>query len=138
MTRLLDRLPRRAADPAGDRNEPDRRPAVAIGHVPLTGDDIGELARFYRSIGLRKVVRLPGVAILELRGGTHLAITRGPAGSTTLDLMVDDVDATRDRFLALGAEPTEIRRAGPHRLFTAPDPEGNTLVVNSSHVAGPV
>ncbi|MEM9563462.1 MAG: VOC family protein [Actinomycetota bacterium] len=138
MTRLLNRRPRRAAAPTADGDNGDQRPAVAIGHVPLTGDDIGDLARFYTSIGLRKVVRLPGVAILELRGGTHLAITRGPAGSATLDLMVDDVDATREHFVAIGAAPTDIRRAGPHRRFTATDPEGNTLVVNSSHVAGPV
>ena len=134
MNRLTGLLGRRRSPSPDD----DARPAMAIGHVPLTGDDIGALASFYRSIGLRKVVRLPGVAILELRGGTHLAISTGPRGSTTLDLMVDDVDDAHRRLDEAGAAPTEIRRAGPHRTFTATDPEGNELVINSSHVAGPV
>lgn len=137
MTRLLTRTRGRRRSRSGPSTD-DRRPAVAIGHVSLTGDDIGALTRFYESLGLRKVVRLPGVAILELRGGTHLAVSRGPVGSTTLDLMVDDVDATRVEVARLGAEPSEIGRAGPHRVFTVADPEGNTLVVNSSHVSGPV
>ncbi len=136
MSRLGALLQRGADRSSADG--PDPRPAVAIGHIPLTGDDLSSLTTFYRSLGLRKVVRLPGVAILELRGGTHLAISRGAAGAGALDLMVDDVDATRQLLAGLGAEPTAIRRAGPHRTFTATDPEGNTLVINSSHVAGPV
>ncbi len=116
----------------------DTRPHFAIGHVGLTADDVGRLADFYHSIGMRKVARVPGIAILELRGGTHLAISKGPPAVTTLDLMVDDVDATRTMMEAAGADPSPITRSFPHRVFTASDPEGNTLVVNSSHVSGPV
>ncbi len=114
----------------------DGRPVFAIGHIPLPADDVGRLADFYASIGMRRVARLPGVAILELRGGTHLAISSGDPGRTTLDLMVDDVDATREHLELLGAEPGPIRRQFPHRVFTARDPEGNTLLVHSSHVSG--
>ncbi len=116
----------------------DGRPTFAIGHVVLTGRDIGALADFYASIGMRRVARVPGTAILELRGGTHLAISRGPAGEGTLDLMVDDVDASRELLAELGASPTDVRRSFPHRVFDATDPEGNTLVVHSSHVTGEV
>ena len=135
---LLNRRRAATVTTSSHDDDVDPRPAVAIGHVPLTGDDVGTLAAFYRSIGLRKVVRLPGVAILELRGGTHLAVSRGPVGSTTLDLMVDDVDDSHQLLTEAGGNPSPIRRQGPHRVFTASDPEGNTLVVHSSHVAGPV
>ncbi|MEM7141329.1 MAG: VOC family protein [Actinomycetota bacterium] len=104
--------------------------------MSLSADDIGALAAFYQRVGMRKVVRLPGVAILELRGGTHLAISRGAAGAGSLDLMVDDLDAARDTFVAAGSAPGEIRRAAPHRVFDATDPEGNAIIVHSSHVAG--
>lgn len=116
----------------------DGRPIFAIGHVPLTGSDIGALADFYASIGFRKVARLPGVAILELRGGTHLAISSGPTGTSTLDLMVDDLDSTHQMLESVGAEPSVITRRFPHRVFTATDPERNTLLVHSSHVSGMV
>lgn len=133
--RILDRL--RPSSPKRPLSE-DGRPLFAIGHVPITGSDIGCLAAFYGSIGCRKVARLPGVAILELRGGTHLAITSGPSGVTTLDLMVDDLDTTRQLLISVGARPSEITRRLPHRVFTANDPEGNTLLIHSSHVAGVV
>lgn len=121
-----------------DRRQADPRPLVAIGHVSVTGSDVGRLAGFYQTIGLRKVARLPGVAILELRGGTHLVISKGQPGVGTLDLMVDDLNATRSTLAAAGADPSPVKRKGPHQVFTATDPEGNRLLVNSSHVAGPV
>ncbi len=39
---------------------------------------------------------------------------------------------------AAGANPTTIQRGNPHDVFTATDPEGNILVINSSHAIGPV
>jgi hypothetical protein len=39
---------------------------------------------------------------------------------------------------AAGANPTPIKRGRPHDRFTATDPEGNTLTVNSNHAMGPV
>lgn len=139
MRTTLRRSPSATTQNDPDETETvDRRPRFAIGHVPLSGSDIGRLAEFYERIGFRKVARMPGMAILELRGGTHVAIHKGAVGETTLDLMVDDLDDTRDVLAAAGAEPSEIRRGFPHRSFTATDPEGNVLLVQSSHVAGPV
>lgn len=116
----------------------DDRPAVAVGHIPMTGADLATLTRFYEQLGMRKVIRLPNVAILELRGGTHLAIERGTPKNITLDLMVDDIDAAHALVTELDAQPTPVQRAWPHRIFQAIDPEGNTLRFHSSHTAGPV
>ncbi|MEM8746902.1 MAG: VOC family protein [Actinomycetota bacterium] len=132
LSELIRPTTRRVESPVGD----DGRPVFAIGHVPVPAADVARLADFYESIGCRRVARLPGIAILELRGGTHLAVANGPSGETTLDLMVDDVDATRDHLVSLGIDVGPIRRQFPHRVFTASDPEGNTLLVHSSHVAG--
>jgi hypothetical protein len=82
-------------------------------------------------------------AVLELRGGTHLVVRRdleaagGPAG---FDLMVEDLDATRDQWQELGITVSEIGKdeLGIHRTFTVTDPDGTTIVVNDSHVVGPV
>lgn len=114
----------------------DPRPPFAIGHVALTATDVGRLAEFYASIGFRRVARLPGIAILEVRGGTHLAISRGEPGAGALDLMVDDLDATHRMLADAGAAPDPITRSFPHRVFRATDPEGNGLLVHDSHVTG--
>ena len=87
---------------------------------------------------MRPVAQMPRMAILELRGGTHLVITEGEPGNTTLDLMVDDLDDTRALLEEVGAEPSPITHGNPHSTFTATDPEGNRLLVESSHAMGPV
>lgn len=87
---------------------------------------------------MRLVVNMGRAAILELRGGTHVVLQSGPPGTTTLDLIVDDIDETRAVFNALGANPGPIQRGNPHDRFIATDPEGNTLVVNSNHAMGVV
>lgn len=129
---------RRRTDGGHRGDVSDRRPTLAVGHVGLSGQDLRRLAQFYEAVGMRRVVRLRGVAILEMRGGTHLAIATGAAGAGTLDLMVDDIDDAHRRFDEVGARPSPIRRSGTHRTFVASDPEGNELRVNSSHVVGPV
>ncbi|MEM7274299.1 MAG: VOC family protein [Actinomycetota bacterium] len=117
----------------------DPRPRFAIGHISVPANDPGRLAEFYEAIGMRRVARMPGAAIIELRGGTHLVFTtRGVAGNHTLDLIVDDLDETRAVLVAAGATPSDTWRQGPHLTFTTTDPEGNTLVVNSTHAIGPV
>ncbi len=114
------------------------RPRIAIGHVLLSGADLPALAAFYAEVGMRPVVAMEHMAIVELRGGTHIVISPGPAGQGELDLMVDDIDETREIFMAAGAEVSEIRRGNPHDRFHTTDPEGNKLVVLSSHVTGTV
>lgn len=117
---------------------PDQRPTFAIGHVSLTAADVDTLHTFYHRLGFRSVARMSGLGILEMRGGTHLVVSHGPAGQGSLDLMVDDLEAVRRLFIELDTEPTDIVEGFPHSRFVVTDPEGNRLVVQSSHVAGPV
>ena len=123
-----------SASPASD----DPRPRFALCHLELAAADVGLLGQFYTSIGMRSIAQMPQMVILELRGGTHLVITEGEPGNTTLDLMVDDLDDTRALLDEFGAEPGPITHGNPHSTFTATDPEGNRLLVESSHAMGPV
>lgn len=113
-------------------------PRFGIGHVSMAAADVELLADFYASIGMRLVVDMGRMAILELRGGTHLILGAGESGTATLDLIVDDIDSTHAVLAAAGADPSTIQRGNPHDRFVANDPEGNTLVVNSNHAIGPV
>lgn len=118
--------------------EPDQRPRFAIGHLSIGAADVATLTDFYTRVGMRLVVDMGRATILELRGGTHLIVRTGDPGVASLDLIVDDIEETRDVLTAAGAEATTIVRGHPHDRFTATDPEGNTLFVNSNHAIGPV
>ena len=113
-------------------------PRFAIGHVSVPVDDVDSLTNFYTRVGLRLVVNMGRASILELRGGTHIILHTGQGGQTTLDFVVDDIDETHTVLQAAGADVTPIQRGNPHDRFTATDPEGNTLQVNSSHAIGMV
>jgi catechol 2,3-dioxygenase-like lactoylglutathione lyase family enzyme len=119
----------------------DERPPVWIGHAVLPVSDIERSADFWRDLGLREIERNPHVAVLELRGGTHLVIVPGTptAGSDApFDLMVEDLDATREQWLERGLDPSPIERGRIHSAFTVSDPDGYRVTVNSSHVVGTV
>jgi catechol 2,3-dioxygenase-like lactoylglutathione lyase family enzyme len=122
----------------------DGRPAVWIGHAVLGVSDIDRSAEFWRAVGMREIERNAQVAILELRGGTHLVLVPGgPEGSdgtsgAPFDLMVDDLDATRADWDARGLDPSPITRGRIHTSFTVRDPDGYLVTVNSSHVVGDV
>lgn len=117
----------------------DDRPATWVGHVQVTADDIAVSADFYISLGMREVARNDQVAVLELRGGTHLVVVEGPpAESAGFDLMVDNLDAVHADWIALGYEPGEIERGRIHDRFVVHDPSGTAVTVNSSHVIGAV
>jgi len=123
----------------GDENGNDPRPRFAIGHISLPVHDVDQLTEFYTSIGMRPVVNLGRMSIVELRGGTHVILTKSDrAGSGSLDLIVDDIDDTWEVLAESGANPTAITRGSPHDAFTATDPDGNELVVRSTHAIGPV
>ena len=93
-----------------------------------------------RSIGMRPIVHKTDVAVLELRGGTHLVLLAKPevlAGNATFDLMVEDLGATHQEFTTLGLEPTPIERVSPdHERFFLREPSGNLIAVFSNHVSG--
>ncbi len=119
------------------------RPPVWTGHLVIHSADPVAAGTFYEGLGFRPVASMDAFAVLELRGGTHLVVRRDPdasGGPAAFDLMVEDLDATRGAWEAAGATVSEVARdeRGIHRVFTLTDPDGNAIVVNDSHVVGPV
>jgi Glyoxalase/Bleomycin resistance protein/Dioxygenase superfamily len=121
---------------------PDLRPPVWTGHVILGSSDTIAAARFYEQIGMRAVQVAEHFSVLEMRGGTHLAIRYDPAhlapGPAAWDLMVEDLDAIHDNWHAHGLPVSAIKDGPPHRSFELTDPDGHVLTVRDSHVIGPV
>ena len=121
-------------------SEKDLRPPLWVGHVVLETDRLEETAQFMRKIGMRPIVHRPEVAVLELRGGTHLVLiakAEVTAGDAPFDLMVEDLHATREYFIGLGLAPTPIESASfDHERFLLREPAGHLITFFSSHVAG--
>ena len=119
----------------------DKRPPVAVGHVRLPVKDVGAAARWLETVGLRPIVTMAELAVLELRGGTHVVVRTAeeppkPGAMAPFDLMVDDVDAAHRDYAGKGLSPTPIKRGRIHDSFELPGPDGWTFTVNSSHASG--
>lgn len=121
-------------------SEEDPRPPVWVGHVVLETDRLEETEQFMLKIGMRPVAKGPDVAVLELRGGTHLVLIAKPevvAGEAPFDLMVEDLRATHERFTNLGLAPTPIEKSvAEHERFEIREPAGHTIAFFSNHVGG--
>src|SRR5437763_4412655 len=105
----------------------DQRPPVAEGHVRLNVVDVGAAARWLERVGLRPIVTRDELAVLELRGGTHVVVRRAepppePRTGAPFDLMVDDVDAAHRDYADKGLSPTAIRRGRIHDSFELAGP----------------
>jgi len=119
----------------------ESRPPVWIGHAVLTVGDLGRSADFWRTVGMREVVRDDHVAVLELRGGTHLVLVPGTSEhdrDAPFDLMVEDLEATHAEWAHLGIDVSPIEHGRIHSAFVVRDPDGHRVTVNSSHVVGEV
>jgi catechol 2,3-dioxygenase-like lactoylglutathione lyase family enzyme len=118
----------------------DERPPVWVGHLVLNVSDLSRSVEFWREIGMRQVEKNDHVAVLELRGGTHLVLVPGTPhpGGAPFDLMVEDLEATHAAWTARGLKPSDIERGRIHAAFTVPDPDGHVVTVNDSHVDGVV
>jgi catechol 2,3-dioxygenase-like lactoylglutathione lyase family enzyme len=121
----------------------DERPPVWIGHAVLRVTDLERSADFWREIGLREVARDANVAVLELRGGTHLVLVPGseppePGEEAPFDLMVEDLETTHEQWQARGLAPSNIEHGRIHSAFSVRDPDGYEVTINSTHVVGPV
>ena len=119
----------------------DQRPPVAVGHVRINVVDVAGAARWLETAGLRPIVTREELAVLELRGGTHVVVRRGDrppeqGAAAPFDLMFDDIDAAHRDYTAKGFSPTEIRRGRIHNSFEVPGPDGWTFTINSSHASG--
>ncbi len=116
----------------------DERPPVWVGHISLDTDRLAESEAFMQQIGMRSVASFEHIAILELRGGTHLLLIRKDSmtpGESSFDLMVEDIEKTHAEFLGKGLEPSEIESGRIHQSFFLRDPAGNTIKFNSTHVS---
>ncbi len=90
---------------------------------------------------MREIARTESVAIMELRGGTHLVLVPGSVDAgddAPFDLMVDDLDATRAGWERAGLDVSPVEHGQIHSSFVVRDPDGRRVTVNSSHVMGPV
>ncbi len=87
----------------------------------VSSADLSGLAHFYEKIGMRTVAVFEQLAAMEMRGGTHLLIRYDPEqvapGPVGWDLMVDDIDATHDKWQAEGVPVTDIVMESPHRVL---------------------
>jgi len=119
----------------------DQRPPVAVGHVRLPVVHVGAAARWLETVGLRPIVTMDDLAVLELRGGTHVVVRHAepaptPGSTAPFDLMVDDIDAAHREYAERGLTPSPVRRGRIHDSFDLPGPDGWTFTVNSSHASG--
>lgn len=120
---------------------PDQRPPVAVGHVRITVTDVGGAACWLEAVGLRPIVTREELAVLELRGGTHVVVRQAeappaPGAAAPFDLMVDDIDAAHRDYAGKGLSPSAIRRGRIHDSFDLAGPDGWAFTVNSSHASG--
>ena len=116
----------------------DERPRLAVGHVSLEVEDVGGACTFFVRHGMRDIFQGEEFAVLELRGGTHLVLSRSKetieAGrKAPFDLMVDDIDAARAEFAEAGVPATDISRGRIHDTFHVDGPSGYRFAVTSSH-----
>ena len=119
----------------------DPRPPVWVGHVLLDTGDFDQTLKFFEFIGMRSVARMDALAVLELRGGTHVVLNNNPDAAPAhagFDLMVDDLPAQHASLGDAGYAPGPIRKGQIHSTFEVTDAAGVTFKFYDSHVAGPV
>ena len=122
-----------------DKRPKDERPPVWIGHALLAVPDVAASKAFFERVGMRLVEAQERVAILELRGGTHLILVPADISAKAharapFNLMVDDVEAAHAALSAAGLNPSALVDGEIHRSFTITEPGGHAITVNSSHV----
>src|SRR5260370_26517671 len=113
------------------------RPPVAVGHVRLPATDVTAAERWLQSVGLRPIFADGGLAVLELRGGTHVVVRKAEQPPATgsaapFDLMVDDIEAARRDHAAQRLGPSRISRGRIHSTFHPPATAGCEVTVTSS------
>jgi catechol 2,3-dioxygenase-like lactoylglutathione lyase family enzyme len=132
-------------------------PAAAFGHFVMKVNDIDVSYQFYTKLGLRPFGIFPELAIIELRGGTHILLfnkneelssslnsshlgQRGVSFNEQLDLMIDgksrgDLELYRAALLGKGLAVDAIAQDQffGHDYFQLVDPDGNGITVYTSH-----
>ena len=71
-----------------------KRPLVWVGHIAMDTDRLDESEFFMLQLGMRPIAKEEDYAILELRGGTHLILSRKDKitpDQVSFDLMVEQL-----------------------------------------------
>jgi len=132
-------------------------PAAAFAHFIMKVNDVDISYQFYAKLGLRPFGIFPDLAIIELRGGTHILLfskndelpfsltssqlgQRGGFFSERLDLMIDgksrsDLERYRTTLIEKGLSVDAIAEDQffGHDYFQLADPDGNGITVYTSH-----
>ena len=114
----------------------DLRPAAAVGHVFLSASDVPAASARLEAIGLRPIVVREQLAVIEMRGGTHIVLRRHDqpgSFSASFDLMYDDLELARTKLEAAGFVISPVQHGGIHSQFRATAPELFEIKVVSSH-----
>ncbi len=135
----------------------DSLPAAALGHFVLKVANLGASYQFYADLGLRQIGIFPDVAIIELRGGTHILLVPENDGAPFplisshvgqrsvffnehLDLMINgktrgDLEAYRATLLKSGVPAGEVvpEKLFGHDYFQVIDPDGHGITVYTTH-----
>jgi catechol 2,3-dioxygenase-like lactoylglutathione lyase family enzyme len=130
-------------------------PGLAVAHLVFKVADLKISCQFYSNLGLPPfaIIEDEHVAIVELRGGTHLLLLEGEADmaesvtgqfhkrlSEQFDLMIEGkgLDELRkyrseliSRGIAAGEIPDEMFYG--HHLFSIKDPDGHGITIYTSH-----
>jgi catechol 2,3-dioxygenase-like lactoylglutathione lyase family enzyme len=132
-------------------------PAAALGHFVMKVSDIKVSYQFYEKLGLRPFGIFPDLAIIELRGGTHILLfcksdelsvslspshigQRGTLFNERLDLMIDgrsrrELESYRAGLIEKGLSVDDIAQDQffGHGYFQLTDPDGNGITIYTSH-----
>jgi catechol-2,3-dioxygenase len=130
---------------------------LAVAHLVFKVADLKSSCQFYSKLGLPPFATDEKVAIIELRGGTHLLLlsVNEPAGediaesvtgqfhkrfSEQFDLMIegkglDELKKYRSELISRGIAAGEIPDESffGHYLFCIKDPDGNGITIYTSH-----
>ena len=132
-------------------------PAAAFGHFVMKVNDIDVSYQFYTKLGLRPFGIFPDLAIIELKGGTHILLFRkhdelpfslSPSHlgqraaffNERLDLMIDgrsrsDLELYRTALMEKGLAVDAIAQDQffGHAYFQLVDPDDNGITVYTCH-----
>ena len=132
-------------------------PELAVAHLVFKVADLKSSCQFYSNLGLPPFAIEEKVAIIELRGGTHLLLLSvdEPAGedvaesvtgqfhkrfSEQFDLMIkgkglNELKKYRLELISRGIAAGEIpdETFFGHHLFCTKDPDGNGITIYTSH-----
>jgi catechol-2,3-dioxygenase len=130
---------------------------LAVAHLVLKVADLKASCQFYSNLGLPPFATDDKVAIIELRGGTHLLLLEAdqPAGediaesvtgqfhkrfSERFDLMIqgkglNELTKYRSELINRGIAAGEIpdETVYGHHIFCIKDPDGNGITIYTSH-----